>query len=88
MLGQHHEAEKENHVSLADLIRIISASCTSQGSLSSSHSGDGSVACRGGSTEVASSRAFGKLFEPLYLVRHHFLEKWPHLEPEAKDEGF
>jgi hypothetical protein len=88
LLGQHHQAEKQNHISPADLIRIRSVSCTSQGiCFFRSHSGDGSVACCDGSTEVTSTSTFGDLFERLDLIRHRFLEKRPHLEPEAKNEA-
>ena len=78
--------ETEPHIACRS-IRPLSASCTSRGGLLS-HSGDGSIARRGGSTEVASSGAFGDLLEPLYLVGHRLLEDRPHMQPEAKNEGF
>src|SRR6266850_392751 len=80
--------EREPHIACRSNTRQFSILYVTRKFIQLSHSGDGCVACRGGSTEVASSRAFGDLFEPFYLVRHRFLEKWPHLEPEAKDEGF
>lgn len=68
-------------------IHARSASCTSR-EVFRTHSGDGSIAYRGGPAEVASSSALRGLFEPLYLLRHRFLEERPHLQPEAKNEGF
>jgi hypothetical protein len=53
------------------------------------HSGDGSITCRGRPAKIASSSsAFRGLFEALYLVRHRSLKERPHLQPETKNERF
>jgi hypothetical protein len=87
LLCQHYKAEKQYHISLADL-RASSTPNAHQKKIFSTYGGNGGVACRRRAAKVASCGPFRNVFKPLNLDRHRFLEEWPHLQTKAKKERF